>query len=137
MAGGGGTWRSRRSGVPTALGMAELERAPGERDLRLLLAHYPDTLLELARDSRVDLLVAGHTHGGQVQLPGLGPPITLSGVPRHMAAGGLSELDGRRVYISRGVGCERGWAPRLRLLYMSMLCHTLHAHALVKRESHQ
>ena len=96
--------------------LAELERAPGERDLRLLLAHYPDTLLELARDSRVDLLVAGHTHGGQVQLPGLGPPITLSGVPRHMAAGGLSELDGRRVYISRGVGCERGWAPRLRLL---------------------
>jgi predicted MPP superfamily phosphohydrolase len=36
-------------------------------------------------------------------------------VPRDIAAGGLHELDGRLIYVSRGVGVERGQAPRLRL----------------------
>jgi len=63
----------------------------------------------------VDLLIAGHTHGGQVVVPGFGPPLTLTSVPREVAAGGLRELDGRRLYVSRGVGMERGWAPPLRL----------------------
>jgi hypothetical protein len=91
------------------------EFAAGD-DLRILLAHYPDVGLQLQRDSRVDLVVAGHTHGGQVQVPLLGPPITLSAVPRRIAAGGLHDLDGRRFYVSRGLGCERGLAPRIRFL---------------------
>jgi len=81
---------------------------------RLVLAHLPDAWRALPREG-VDLLVAGHTHGGQVVVPGFGPPLTLTGVPRHVAAGGLSELEGRRLYVSRGVGMERGWAPPLRL----------------------
>jgi predicted MPP superfamily phosphohydrolase len=36
-------------------------------------------------------------------------------VPREVGAGGLHELDGRWMYVSRGVGAERGQAPRLRL----------------------
>jgi predicted MPP superfamily phosphohydrolase len=62
------------------------------------------------------LLVAGHTHGGQVQIPFFGPPITLSRVPRSVAAGGFHSLDGRAIYVSRGIGNERGWAPRVRFL---------------------
>jgi uncharacterized protein len=58
--------------------------------------------------------VAGHTHGGQVQLPIVGPPSIASRVPREVGAGGLHELDGRRIYVSRGVGVERGQAPLLR-----------------------
>ena len=38
-----------------------------------------------------------------------------SRVPRSVGAGGLHSLDGRRIYVSRGVGVERGQAPRLRL----------------------
>lgn len=91
------------------------EREAGERDIRILLAHRPDVVLELSPRTRVDLVVAGHTHGGQVQLPLLGPPVTLSEVPRDVAAGGLHSLDGRRIYVSRGVGVERGQAPKLRL----------------------
>jgi len=38
----------------------------------------------------------------------------LSSVPRAVAAGGLHDLEGRRVYVSRGIGWEHGWAPRVR-----------------------
>lgn len=93
----------------------ELERLPGA-DLRILLAHYPDVALALGRGTRVDLTIAGHTHGGQVRIPFFGPPITLSRVPRRVAGGGLSDMDGRRLYVSRGLGSERGLAPRIRFL---------------------
>jgi uncharacterized protein len=95
--------------------LAELERGGGQRDVRIALAHRPDTVLLLRPDSRVDLTVAGHTHGGQLQLPFVGPLTISSRVPRRVGAGGLHELDGRRIYVSRGVGAERAQAPRLRL----------------------
>ena len=82
-------------------------------DVRILLAHKPDEV-ELLEGRSVDLLVSGHTHGGQVSLPFVGPPLTLSEVPRHVAAGGLHELDGTAVYVSTGVGRERDNAPQLR-----------------------
>ncbi len=82
-------------------------------DVRILLAHKPDAI-ELLEGRSVDLLVSGHTHGGQVSLPFFGPPLTLSDVPRHVAAGGLHELDGTAVYVSTGVGRERDNAPQLR-----------------------
>jgi uncharacterized protein len=94
---------------------ARLEARRGQRDVRLLLAHRPDALLLLRPDTRVDLVLSGHTHGGQLQLPLLGPLTTASQLPRDVAAGGLHSLDGRRVYVSRGIGVERGQAPRLRL----------------------
>jgi predicted MPP superfamily phosphohydrolase len=91
------------------------ERLPGDGDVRILVAHRPDVVLGLTPDTRVDLLAAGHTHGGQVQLPLIGPLSTASRVPRDVAGGGLSVLDGRAIYVSRGVGVERGQAPRLRI----------------------
>jgi predicted MPP superfamily phosphohydrolase len=101
--------RSRANGLTT-----ELEAIADEDPLVLLLSHYPDEVLTLPSDTRVDLVVAGHTHGGQVRLPFFGPPITLSHVPRRVAGGGYHELDGRRIYVSRGLGCERASAPRVR-----------------------
>jgi predicted MPP superfamily phosphohydrolase len=96
---------------------AALERRPREDEVRILLAHRPDAVFSLPRRARTDLVVAGHTHGGQVQVPGIGPLITKSGVPRDVAGGGLHTLSGRRVYVSRGVGVERaGHAPIVRFL---------------------
>lgn len=100
---------------PGALRTIDALESAANTDVRLLLAHRPDVVLGLEADSTVDLVVAGHTHGGQVQIPGIGPLITATRVPRSVAAGGLHRVDGNRIYISRGVGMERGQAPPLRL----------------------
>lgn len=93
---------------------AELQAAKGA-DPVILLAHRPDAVSELQPNSRVDLTVAGHTHGGQIALPGFGPPVTLSDLPRSVGAGGLHEVDGNAIYVSTGIGLERDHAPQIRL----------------------
>jgi predicted MPP superfamily phosphohydrolase len=93
----------------------ELAGAPDDGTVRLLVAHRPDAVLDLPAGSRVDLTIAGHTHGGQVVVPGFGPPLTLTGVPRHVARGGLHEVGGNAIYVSTGVGLERAQAPQVRL----------------------
>ena len=85
-----------------------------EADAKIVLAHYPDVIFVSQGFDDIDLVVAGHTHGGQVVIPGFGPPLTLSGVPRKVAAGGLNRYLGQQIYVSRGVGMERGDAPPVR-----------------------
>jgi uncharacterized protein len=58
--------------------------------------------------------VAGHTHGGQVRIPFIGPLATLSAVPRSWAAGITDLPSGGKLFVSRGIGMERGNAPRMR-----------------------
>ncbi len=87
-----------------------VSRAPG---FHVVLGHGPD----YARGRiDADLLLAGHTHGGQVQLPWIGPLVTLSTVPRSWASGVTALEGGRTLVVSRGIGMERGLAPRLRFL---------------------
>lgn len=87
---------------------------PFQKDVfHVVVGHAPDYALANAPG---DLLLAGHTHGGQVRLPFLGPLLTLSRVPRDMATGATRLLDGRWLVVSRGVGMERADAPRLRFL---------------------
>ena len=52
----------------------------------LLLAHSPDIALRL-RKHRPNLILSGHTHGGQVRLPWYGPVLTMSKIPRRLAMG--------------------------------------------------
>lgn len=84
-----------------------------EDKFHIAFGHAPDFALAKVR---ADLLVAGHTHGGQVRLPIIGPLVTLSSVPRKWAAGVTNIGNGRTLIVSRGVGMERGYAPRLRFL---------------------
>jgi uncharacterized protein len=101
---------------PSQVLIHRLETEAGVGDVRIVLAHRPDVVLGLKPRSRVDLVVAGHTHGGQIVVPGYGPPVTLSHVPIEVAAGGLHRIDENPIYVSRGVGSERGQAPRIRFL---------------------
>jgi predicted MPP superfamily phosphohydrolase len=91
---------------------ARIEVAPADR-FHLVVGHRPDFALG---DVAADLLVAGHTHGGQVALPFFGPPITLSQVPRAWASGTTKLPSGATLVVSRGIGMERVHAPRLRFL---------------------
>jgi len=68
----------------------------------ILLSHNPD-YNEQMNDRRVKLMLAGHTHGGQVNLPLLGPPLLPSKFGGKYAAG-LVVDEWKRVYVSRGVG---------------------------------
>jgi predicted MPP superfamily phosphohydrolase len=79
----------------------------------LVLAHRPDVALTAPN---VDLVVAGHIHGGQVRLPVFGPLITLSKVPRGWSVGLTRLPEHGQLYVSRGIGMERSDAPRLRFL---------------------
>jgi len=62
--------------------------ASGSVDVRLGLTHSPEpaVLDAMARDG-FDLLLAGHTHGGQVRVPGFGALVTNCGLDRRMARG--------------------------------------------------
>ena len=53
---------------------------------RVVLAHNPRTVEHLA-GRRCDLMLSGHTHGGQLRLPGYGALVTNCGIPRSMASG--------------------------------------------------
>ncbi len=68
----------------------------------VLLAHSPDVLLR-PQSLGADLVVVGHTHGGQVCLPGLGPLVTKTRIGRKFT-GGLYRKDGTWVVVSRGLG---------------------------------
>lgn len=93
-----------------------VERARRFEGLTIVLGHAPDFALSVPELGLPLLCVAGHTHGGQVQLPWIGPLVTLSRVPRAVAAGGLFPLGPGWLCVSRGIGMERGFAPRIRFL---------------------
>ncbi|MBX7059530.1 MAG: metallophosphoesterase, partial [Leptospirales bacterium] len=91
-------------------------RRAGEAQLyTIVLSHPPDALFAAERRG-VDLLIAGHTHGGQIALPFFGPPLTLTRAPRRIGAGGLHRYGRLEVLVSRGLGMEGHVAPRIRFL---------------------
>ena len=71
-------------------------------DCRIVLAHNPDSA-DTDFSARMDLMIAGHTHGGQVNIPGIGTPI----VPvqnKDYTRGLVLSTKGQKVFISTGIG---------------------------------
>jgi hypothetical protein len=67
----------------------------------ILYTHNPDIFPGVP--ARVSLTVAGHTHGGQVNLPLLGRPVVPSRFGQRYAFGHVEE-GGRHLYVGGGVG---------------------------------
>ncbi|TMK84558.1 MAG: metallophosphoesterase [Actinobacteria bacterium] len=83
-------------------------RARSGDGFRLAVAHSPDVAEALA-DRGYDLIVCGHTHGGQVCLPGFGALVTNSDLPRSMARG-VHRLGDSWLHVSAGLGTSM-YAP--------------------------
>lgn len=75
-------------------------RTPGVP--RIVLSHYPDALPRVMRLS-ADVYLAGHTHGGQICLPGGIPVITHDDLPRRFSSG-VHRIGDTYLCVSRGMG---------------------------------
>jgi predicted MPP superfamily phosphohydrolase len=81
--------------------------------LRILLYHTPDLVPEAAA-AGVDLYLCGHTHGGQIRLPGLGADFSSSRFGRRNDRGLHRLPNGGAIYTTSGVGLEGMGLPRAR-----------------------
>jgi predicted MPP superfamily phosphohydrolase len=69
------------------------------------VVHTPDVVSEWALGG-YDLVLAGHTHGGQVRIPGVGAVVTNCTLPPALAAG-LHRIGGAWLHVSPGLGTGR------------------------------
>lgn len=88
--------------------------APQPENFTILLYHSPD-LAPHAAELGIDLQLSGHTHGGQVRLPGFGALVTGSLYGRRFQSGRYAIRD-MVLSITRGIGMEGAGAPRVRFL---------------------
>ena len=87
-------------------GHADMQAAMRGRRLGeacLALIHEPD-LAFAAQDEGADLILAGHTHGGQIRLPLVGTPYTLRMDPRIVISAGFQRLEAALLHITAGLG---------------------------------
>lgn len=104
----------------TMVGLEDLSLALAgsrEEEMKLLLAHNPIILRRAAR-AGVDLVLSGHTHGGQVTLRS---ERSASGRPRRRLLRGLGRQGDTQIYVTRGLGTvvlpiRYGCPPEVSLL---------------------
>lgn len=76
----------------------------------LALSHTPDPYPALI-EAGADMIFTGHTHGGQIRVPLLGPVITRTTAPRHVVHG-LTRHQHAWLYNTCGLGSSRNSYPR-------------------------
>ncbi len=86
--------------VPDLLG--NIRDAVDPSRVNILLSHNPDTF-DRAAEMRIDLSLAGHTHGGQAALEFISPEIAPSRLVTPYVAG-LFRKAGGQLYVNRGLG---------------------------------
>ena len=92
-----------------SVGMAQLDRAlppddgpDGPGGLTVLLTHSPDALLQLQHPP--PLSFCGHTHGGQIRIPGYGAPVRHSQLVDRRQTAGVFQRNGAQIVVSQGFG---------------------------------
>jgi len=95
IAGCGDLWEDHRS-------VEEILKDVPPEDYRIVLAHNPDTA-DTDFSQRIDLMICGHTHGGQVNIPFYGSPV-LPVKNKNYSFGLKESRRGQPVFISKGIG---------------------------------
>ena len=87
-----------------------------EETIDIVIAHSPDVIFNVRQGDAdgIDAIITGHTHGGQIQVPFYGPVWNVTELPREVAAGGLHEVRDVPLYVSPGIGVNRGESPKVR-----------------------
>jgi uncharacterized protein len=75
--------------------------------------HTPDLAPNAANTGKIDLQVSGHTHGGQLRIPGYGALFAASLYGKRFESG-RKQVGGMTLYVTRGIGLEGKAAPRIR-----------------------
>lgn len=94
--------------------LAQLVKSLPADDYKMLLYHAPDLMPE-ASQLNIDLVLCGHTHGGQIRLPWFGALVTSSIYWKRYEMGEYREGN-TIMYVSRGIGMEGKGMPRMRFL---------------------
>lgn len=95
-------------------GLPKLFNALEPAKFNIFVYHFPAQILSVAKFP-MDLMVAGHTHGGQVCLPFYGAIVTHSKTSKRYESG-LYKLNDTWLYVNRGIGMDGGLTPRVRFL---------------------
>jgi len=94
--------RPTKEALERALGQMSDDGAP-----RILLSHHP-RVFQQARELPIDLMLSGHTHGGQIYLGRVGDHAVTPMAPFEHYHNGLYVHGPRRLYVNAGAG---GWLP--------------------------
>lgn len=89
---------------------AALDGVPLRPVPTVLLAHEPDYADYVSEIGRVGLQLSGHSHGGQIRLPGIGAPVLPHLGKKYDQ--GLFSVGEMQVYVNRGIGMT---TPHVRL----------------------
>ena len=97
--------------------MHPLDRLPGAK---IVVTHSPDVTTRMPGE--ITLVLAGHTHCGQIRLPLIGAPRTMSAYGQRYACGEVRE-DGRTLIVTAGLGTSflplrLGAVPDLWLIHL-------------------
>ncbi|MCY3570649.1 MAG: metallophosphoesterase [Chloroflexi bacterium] len=110
-----------------SVGMAQLESAvPPAGGFSMLLTHSPDAALRMPlwADGGPSVVLSGHTHGGQIRVPGWGAPLRHSRLVNRTQADGVFDVRGAQVVVSRGFGTAHvplrfACRPEIGLIHLS------------------
>jgi predicted MPP superfamily phosphohydrolase len=99
--------RSRQTNTPLMLEakLRRLLQARAPSSFTILLSHRPD-VVGVVDGKDVDLVLAGHTQGGQIAVPFL-DRLVLSAYKGQLLDSGLKNIGDTRLYINRGIGTSR------------------------------
>ena len=82
-------------------GKPDFELSPADSNFSLLTLHEPDTVLDMETISQFDLILSGHSHGGQIRIGNW----RLHNKGSSSADSGLYQLNNRtKLYVNRGIG---------------------------------